>query len=64
VVSAFYDKTVRIWNATNGFELAVLHGHEDKVNSAAFSPDGRRAVSASDDKTVRIWDAANEATRQ
>jgi hypothetical protein len=25
------------------------------VNSAAFSPDGRRIVTASDDNTARIW---------
>jgi WD40 repeat protein len=28
------------------------------VNSAAFSPDGRRIVTTSTDKTARIWDVA------
>lgn len=32
-----------------------LEGHKGKVTSAAFSPDGKRAITASDDRTARIW---------
>jgi eukaryotic-like serine/threonine-protein kinase len=38
-------------------QLAVLTGHGDRLNSAAYSPDGGRIVTASNDKTARIWDA-------
>jgi eukaryotic-like serine/threonine-protein kinase len=38
-------------------QLAVLTGHGDRLNSAAYSPDGGRIVTASRDKTARIWDA-------
>ena len=34
---------------------ALLRGHENVVNSAAFSPDGRYIVTASDDSTARIY---------
>ena len=34
-----------------------LRGHDDRVLSVAFSPDGSRT--ASDDNTARIWDAAS-----
>jgi len=40
-----------------GAERLRLGGHEDLVDSAAFSPDGARIVTASRDRTARIWDA-------
>jgi tetratricopeptide (TPR) repeat protein len=41
--------------------LAVLEGHTDFVNSAAFSPDRRRVVTASADHTARLWDPTTGA---
>jgi WD domain, G-beta repeat len=42
-------------------QLAVLAGQGDRLDSAAYSPDGTRIVTASDDKTARIWDARTGA---
>ncbi len=42
-------------------ERLRIEGHEDAVDSAVFSPDGKRIVTASWDKTARIWDAATGA---
>ena len=35
----------------------VLVGHSDRVNSATYSPDGKRILTASSDKTARVWEA-------
>ena len=60
VVTASFDGTARIWDAASGEELARLDGHADRVNSAAFSPDGAaRRHGVSFDGTARIWDAAS-----
>ncbi len=58
LVSAGYDKTIRVWDAGTGAKLAVLTGHGGFVDDVAFSPDGRLLASASHDRTVRLWDAA------
>ncbi len=36
--------------------VTIFAGHEAKVVSAQFSPDGMRIVTASWDKTARVWD--------
>ncbi len=57
MVTASYDKTVRVWDAATGHELLRLVGHTDAVNGAAFSPDGQRVASVARDGTLRVWDA-------
>ena len=60
IVTASFDGTARIWDATTGEPIGEpLRGHERGVTSAAYSPDGRRIVTASQDKTARIWDSAS-----
>jgi WD40 repeat protein len=50
------DQAVRVYKVETGAEVLVLRGHQDRVASVAFSPDGKRLVTASVDRTARIWD--------
>jgi WD40 repeat protein len=49
---------VRLFDATDGRELAVLHGHRHMIQALMFSPDGSTLATGSMDRTVRIWDIA------
>ncbi len=57
LASASYDKTVHVWDANSGKQLATYKEHRDRVNALAWSPDSTKLVSASDDGTARIWNA-------
>ena len=47
-----------VYDTASGAELAVLIGHENRVNFVGYSPDGLSILTASDDETLRLHDAA------
>ena len=57
VVTGSSDRTVRIWDAQTGEQLALLQGHSGPVQSVDWSSTGWQIVSAGEDRTARIWDA-------
>ena len=56
LVSASWDKTLKVWEVESGRELRTLAGHKDGVIGVAISADGKLVVSASADQTLRVWE--------
>src|SRR3990172_1879791 len=61
ILSACWDKTLKLWDAETGSCQATLVGHNDAAVGCAFSPDGRWIVSGGSDKTLKLWDAGTGA---
>ena len=53
------EAELQLDGASHDLQERLVLRHEDGVNSAAFSPDGKRIVTASSDNTTRIWEAAS-----
>ncbi|KAG6833187.1 hypothetical protein H0H87_010249 [Tephrocybe sp. NHM501043] len=54
LVSAGYDRTVRVWNMETGVQLHVLKGHTRAVRALQF--DDIKLITGSMDHTIRVWD--------
>ena len=57
------DHTARLWNVSTGKQVRSI-GHEDEVESVAFSKDGQYLVTTCADTVVRIWDTATGELRR
>ena len=62
ILTTSEDKTIRVWNAATGEQVAVLGDRMSSIAYAAFSPDGRRVIAISkQDPTAHVWDVASRA---
>ncbi|OJD12550.1 hypothetical protein AJ78_06877 [Emergomyces pasteurianus Ep9510] len=58
LVSASYDRTVRLWDRSKGHSRDIYHTKRmQRVFSAKFTPDNKYVLSGSDDGNIRLWRA-------
>ena len=53
--------SVRIWDTVTLTEVLCLKGHDGHVNTVAFSPDGKTALSCAFDGQNYLWDLRPKA---
>jgi len=58
LLSASIDKTLRLWDLNAMRQVRVLKEHDSQVYAAAFSPDGKTALSAGREGTLLQWNLA------
>ncbi len=64
LVSASYDRTVRLWDRAGGHSRDIYHTKRmQRVFSAKFTPDSQYLLSGSDDGNIRLW-RANASKRR
>jgi WD40 repeat protein len=64
LATASDDKTLKLWDASNGQLISTLTGHEGGVYDLRFSPDGQTLATLSDDKKPRLWNVGPDNYKQ
>jgi len=55
VVSAGWDRVLKLWRPDTGEELMTLEGHREDVKACAVAPDGSYIASADSFGEVKLW---------
>lgn len=70
IASGSWDKTIKLWGLSpqqkahleNHYQsnspqlIGTLTGHQEYINSIAFTPNGQMLISGSDDNKIKIWE--------
>ena len=61
LVSASFDKAIKLWDGLRGTFVATFRGHVGPVYQIAWSADSRLFVSGSKDSTLKVCKPKSEA---
>ena len=64
LVTGSFDKTVRLWNVTEGKVEKSLAAHQDHVLTVAAQSQGSLIASGGKDRIVKLWDSASADPRK
>ncbi|KAG2066422.1 WD40 repeat-like protein [Suillus decipiens] len=56
MVTASYDRMLRLWDLKTGLMLKKMEGHHSRVRALAVSPDGNWIASGDESGVLIIWD--------
>lgn len=64
IVSASFDKSLRLWDGRTGKFVHVFRGHVAEVYQVCWSADSRMILSASRDSTAKVWDCSKKKLKE
>lgn len=63
LITCSHDRTIRIWDLSNGQTVRTLSAHTLPLRELALSPDGHTLASSGDDRFVCLWDLSTGQLR-
>ncbi len=63
LVTAGFNGTAAVWDATTGQVRLVIEGHAGEVRDAIFTTDGRQIATGGSDGNIILWDATTGEQR-
>ena len=62
IASGSFDKSVKVWRATDGAFVCTMRGHVGAVYQVCWSSDSRLLCSSSKDSTIKVWAVAGRGS--